>query len=90
MKRCLAVIMILLVAYAGVAWADEKPIPAPPQMTTGADIKAPVKGEEAPPIRLRAERVTVDALLVYDEAGKPDKLMLLDKAGNVSMTIKLK
>ena len=89
MKRYLAVIMILLVAYASVAWADEKPIPAPPEMTTGADIKASVKGE-APPIRLRAERVTVDALLVYDEAGKPDKLMLLDKAGNVSMTIKLK
>ena len=87
MKMAAALLFFFMV-FAGVAWADEKPATtptAPIPIDNPQTTKAPVDLT-----RLRAERIKIDALMVYDEAGNPATIMLLDANGNVFATLKVK
>ena len=90
MRRWVAVVVLILMAHAGVAWADEltRPIVGPLPLTR-VEVEPQA---EAPPAatKIRAERIKIDALLVYDVDGKPASLMLLDVNGNVFATLKVK
>ena len=101
MKMAAALLFFFMV-FAGVAWADEKPATTPAiapmrgdrpqgQINDGRRIDNP-QTTKAPVdlTRLRAERIKIDAQLVYDEAGNPATIMLLDANGNVFATLKVK